>query len=109
MKQHITLAELQSITESQFLKLYRLIRPGKQITDKRIIHFQHSKRFGFDKLLSEINIGKMIEILSNKRWLQIETNSFTSELEVNNKYKLNSYYRSEELCDALWEAVKEVL
>lgn len=134
MKQHITKKDLMSLSENEFLKLYRLVRPNKQIKDDRIIGFYHSKTFGFNKYLSEITIGKMIEILEDKlEHFSLEKHNDKhiginiGSLYENGKYKpkllysspkwLKSDYTDKEneeylnsiYCDSLWIAIKEVL
>jgi len=74
MKQHIDLEQLRTIAQKNdydtFAEFYRLIRNDKNTSYNSIKRFydrlRNGETLGFDKLLSEINIGKLIEILNNK-------------------------------------------
>lgn len=62
-----------------------------------------------DKMVSErITIGKMIEILGND-FKFISYHDEPDEWVVNRMTHNSRSYRADNLCDALWEAVKEVL
>jgi len=71
------------------------------------------------KLLSpdiphDMNIGQMIEFLDDFAEFSIEQGELVETREVVDIYKITFTYPSKmakklELCDALWEAVKEVL
>ena len=114
MKQHITLEQLKELSEDQFVKLYKLIR-AKEVTDKRIAGFYDSiiigGGFGYKKLLSEINIGKMIEILKHQKTFN---DTFEIGYECYSRDELDlftlsngvGYYNENiSLCDLLWEAI----
>lgn len=95
MKQYITDDQLQEISLEQQIKLHKLIRGDIQ-------------RHPF--LASEVTIGKMIEILDPKEETiftmckMVSANPPIYEITVN-----GDYYYGENMCDALWEAVKSIL
>ncbi|MFA7020971.1 MAG: hypothetical protein WC215_05400 [Bacilli bacterium] len=100
MKQHITEKQINELSETELDKLY---------------YFTGSLEDDGIKLLS---IGEMIEFLDS---FDLEVNISKPHLtqydvSIYDKYtdrvtlKPNlGFYQSEELCDALWEAVKEAL
>lgn len=73
--------------------------------DLDVYKTEEYKQLGILPLLS---IGDMIELLNpeNNTYIQIESKPRTKEYEVWQKMLL---FEKKELCDALWEAVKEVL
>lgn len=98
MKQHITEEELNTLSSEQQTKLHKLVRGDIQRHP-----FRHT----------EVTIGKMIEILSNKYKLLNITNIYarlgegTPGWGVFNPKLFD--IRADELCNALWEAVKQTL
>ena len=94
MKQHITKKQLNELNEKQAKKLRDYLTnhspnliPGD---------FMWKDRW----LLTKLNIGQMIEFLDEK-WLEILGDWSGSDCDY--------FPDNKELCDALWEAVKEVL
>lgn len=102
MKQHITVEQWCELDFDKQLKLVEWCD-------------SHDYKIGSKKRI--LSIGQMIEFLENKYWeeefndLSIYPSFCDDELDIPecitgwNVGKHNSY----ELCDALWEAVKEVL
>lgn len=89
MKQHITIEQLNELSSD---------------ADFKLRGWMDSKGYGgYDYLPS---IGKMIEFLGTS-WMVNNRNSI-GEWEVERRDGMESFENSE-LCDALWEAVKEVL
>ena len=99
MKQHITYEQIQEIDAKIVFDLFGFHRDANTECDSIIKE---------NRIHPSVTIGKMIEILNNEGNLiiiKIE-NEWTASLVT----YLNSFdYDSDELCDALWEAVKEVL
>jgi hypothetical protein len=95
MKQHITLSQLNVLSEE-----------GKRR------YWAYSKNRGWRRPDSDYDlwsIGQMIEFLDEKRkgkWF-LHTQDRILYWGENNEYSYD-YYDSE-LCDALWQAVKEIL
>lgn len=100
MKQHITMEQFHELDMKQDTKLRMLLNRKPSLIPKAC------------------NIGKMIEILGDK----LTEISFVHDGDITfgEKRKAGAYIRfsgenldinyfSEELCDALWQAIKEVL
>lgn len=106
MKQNITKTQFNELTEKAKIKL-------RKWWWKDSINESY---FGDpDEGLYQLSIGQMIEFLGNRNWpfLEIHQGKKLHEgLEVDNwsveTVNPDEEYQSEELCDALWEAVKEV-
>lgn len=108
MKQHITEKQLNELTIEQSAKLMY--------------------SFGNDDLAGgeDVTIGKMFEILNdfpnnyitsirpkfkkenNKSYVELGIKDLMAEEECIDSWYLKGFH-SEELCDALWQAIKEIL
>ena len=106
MKQHITVEQLYEFIENE----------RKGFIDKRIdaITDLVGKHYGTNDVAEKMNIGKMIEILEEATHYsqQIINECGRYSISVNEKAGYatgweTKYYN--ELCDALWEAVKSIL
>jgi hypothetical protein len=98
MKQHITVEQAKEISAEQFYSLFDEIVERKNWTE-----YHHKK----------ITIGKMIEILGDEIAEMSPTWNDDNKIirwavDVCNA-NYGGWFSSEELCDALWEAVKKVL
>ncbi len=103
MKQHITEKELEKFCEENENEATKLIK----IISKDIDFIP----LGTENLIfaEKVNIGKMIEILEQDNKLLDITNTYHPKhagwgIIINGKE-----IKSQELCDALWEAVKTIL
>jgi len=113
MKQHITVEQLEELEPEKYIKLVEK-EYGTSMCNK-YAKIENCKRL--------FNIGKLIEILENKfdKSYSIE---FKKKSDFNDDYACGKYelfvlssnyggvvlYKeNDELCDALWQAVKEVL
>ena len=94
MKQYITLKQLDELSKEQADKLYEWYQ--------KIDSFENSE---FPPYLS---IGQMIEFLRTDK-NNIYTIYQSDLVKSNVDGKTEKIIKYEELCDALWEAVKEVL
>jgi len=101
MKQNITQEQLDELTTRQRKKLEDWV-------------FENITKT-VNKFIPLLSIGQMIEFLEDNKeggWeiynlpVQISNDKILGLFVVNNYGK---YYRRPELCDAIWEAVKEVL
>lgn len=103
MKQTISTDQLMELTEEQFEALFKLInwKPiawfGKSTLE--------SNGCISDVLCHILSIGQMIEILDNKQ-LNMQQCGGKWEVIYNIYGKI---YRSNELSDALWSAIKSIL
>jgi len=103
MKQHITVEQLDSLTIKQKHELERFFNP--ELDDDYM--------WGLNSL--EVTIGKMIEFLTMKGqnfWINYDRNPDLFTLTKGKKPypdDPNLEHLTPELCDALWESVKEVL
>jgi hypothetical protein len=106
MKQHITveqLFELQDyklaeVMDEEFQNAVRNLNCNPYMSDTE-------KDNLIEVLAEQVTIGKMIEILYNHTCdIVIESAGCNWYVDIN-----TGIYKSRELCDALWEAVKEVL
>lgn len=107
MKQHITVEQLDELTG---------------IEKRKLLKWQQSKEYDHfhdidgSSELSEMSIGEMIEFLDEHKEGEINLESGPYNHGVDT-YKIGNYeFKNNcligwdgELCDALWEAVKEVL
>jgi len=113
MKQHITVEQMKEIEDKTLAKYMPL-------------EFTHSLEavcyygaesatgiIGLNKMAEMITIGKMIEILKSKgvNWFEVGYPEIkeTREKKVFIKITKDLYFWGDNLCDALWEAVKYVL
>lgn len=96
MKQHITPSQAEEITEEQFYSLFDEIVYRKDWAD-----YHHKK----------VTIGKMIEILRKYDLDMVDNNYREREwsVDLNKIHSDDRLFRNNELCDALWEAVKSTL
>jgi len=112
MKQHITLEQLNELREKQKEKLIKWykIQPEQLWTLKENLPNSSYYWSGFrileemkhnEDMLPVFSIGQMIEFLEPHLKMTIE-----HEVDM---WFVDDYYNERELCDALWEAVKEVL
>lgn len=93
MKQHITPKQAAEISEYQFASMFdcNFVR-RKDWTD-----YHHKK----------VTIGKMIDFLVDRKWdicIEMNDKNFLVKNNIDEKE-----YLEKELCDALWEAVKDNL
>lgn len=119
MKQHITIEQLNELSKPSKKKLMNSIdnifylNAQKQFPGIATTHWHEDKNY----LLS---IGQMIEFLSKHREIVVVTNGLGSLTGLPNflwkaggggvgENMEDNLKTSDELCDALWEAVKEVL
>ena len=114
MKQHIDLEQLRTIAQKNdydtFAEFYRLIRNDKNTSYNGIKRFYDRLRsyetLGFDKLLSEINIGKLIDIASEDDSIDIKGYILANTWLVETKA---ACYIEDNLVDALFIAMCRVL
>ena len=103
MKQHITVEQLNELSEktlSNYMVVVGYTVSQEGITKKDI------------ELLPLANIGQMIEFLDEQKKFHFISLEGVPEWVVSfGEYLREDAYfsRDKELCDALWEAVKEVL
>ncbi len=100
MKQHIDVLQLKEIEENQKEKLAYLLDNWNEYKIKE-------GHLSNNDIASQTTVGKMIEILYNANkdvYYNQDSTLSQCELQVDGEM-----YRSTELCDALWEAVKSVL
>jgi len=115
MKQHITVKQLEELSDKDVCKLNTLLRHEWDLTK------QEFEKYNWEKVLEETakycNIGKMIDILDEKCYDYTIYKYWNSkDVPVVESYdtlmiqKSKNYYKigfdDKELCDALWEAVK---
>jgi len=111
MKQHITVGQLNQshILDALNLAVILEISPNDYRNDEEL-----------DKMVSEkMTIGEMIEIIGHNNCLTLEQeNVIPNDSNYGLKWVVRIFhdidcpvkeYEAEELCDALWEAVKRVL
>jgi len=92
MKQYITVEQLEELTNKQYNSIFGTLGDAVTMGD----------------MSRAINIGKMIEILDDKISHIGPMNEFRC-VDVYDDDGVAVEYFEKELCDALWEAVKEVL
>ena len=125
MKQHITVEQLNELSEKSKEKLWDwCLEIGRIGTEYKKEHKDCPSPHTGDcvtYVLPLLSIGQMIEFLDEHTNLRITKYIITPneidkqdlweiETRVSPVFKYNDLYtRSEKLCDALWEAVKEVL
>lgn len=100
MKQHISVEQVNEIEKWESI-----------LIDLELFEIKHIKEGVTDREIAEvITIGKILEILNNK--------DFNIELEILcfSKVKISRcdldkplVYEEKELCDALWECIKDIL
>jgi hypothetical protein len=118
MKQYINSSQLKELLPDQFRRLCKLIGNNyySQDTDEQIINsFKKEYLTMYLSILEQTNIGKIIEILDDKYEVEISKDVFTSKecwnVSLFHKEEFIFYkeFIKEELVDALWEAVKEII
>ena len=96
MKQHITKEQFDELTNKQKNVLYLFV--GER--SLRVKKGEASPYLGMP------NIGTMIEFLGEQCWSILRLKTELWSIHDNGGLK---YFREKELCDALWEAVKNKL
>jgi len=112
MKQHITVEQFKELPVKIRKKLVGHSETGNlqfELWEKRESHYL------------QLTIGKMIEILDNSthtydikrsknasNWIVLEYTEHKSDVTLDDRF-IEFRYENKELCDVLWEAVKEVL
>jgi hypothetical protein len=119
MKQHITVAQFNELTKKGRDKLWNWWKPrnGDMFLDFEIgygcLISEKPETFKKKQRFPLLTIGQMIEFLDEQdKILCIDYgSSYVSEMGQTNWRVIfdESQYEDDELCDALWEAVKEVL
>lgn len=94
MKQNITIKQLEELSKTQKDKLRKWINPNL---------YSHDLQASSVGLLS---IGQMIEFLYQKHTIDIDSEERESPMMG---WSVNKKYHALELCDALFEAVKQNL
>lgn len=89
MKQIISAKQLEELSDSAYEKYLDWM-----------IKRDYNQGFGRDHIVP-MNIGQLIEFLDDKEYFNTHLN--------NKPYKSYAWQPKDILCDALWEAVKEVL
>ena len=129
MKQRITVEQLQELTPEQQQKLRELWKPNygdcacevgesdyvEQYKDDPYRHVIENAQNILNNSLPLLDIGQMIELLNNKR-NQAETLEIHAPIGLIDRWcvwyangAFPKRYETHELCDALWESVKEAL
>lgn len=106
MKQHITTKQLNEISIKARIELSKRFNPTKTIEN-----LEGGQIVTYVPLLS---MGQLIEFLDkNKKWkMFLSINHYLNGWGITdgeNQGEKVLYYDEKELCDALWEAVKEAL
>lgn len=101
MKQHITEKQLEELDESKYIEL----------VEKEYGTSSCNKHAKFENCKRMFSIGKMIEILRNEvNGIEITQNGKLWNIRFRiGHIRAPGVWNCHELCDALWEAVKEVL
>lgn len=105
MKQQITVEQMMELSQSAKKKYRKLFPAPSEITYADIHGCQTIRRFRTKEHVALVSIGQMIEFLEEKSHFVI----------IGKKQDYDVYtfpmvvLKNKELCDALWEAVKEVL
>lgn len=101
MKQYITIKQLNELTEKGKNKLLSYLFPGDYWGNIK------ERLSDIPKILS---IGRMIEFLKKHGWFHIETQHdpvFYWDVVIDHKGYGGAMH--EDLCDALWETIKQIL
>ena len=99
MKQQITDKQLNELSEKGAIKLREWSHSKYANDDKDYPNWNNFDKENKYGLLPLLSIGQMIEFLDENRDLEIEAGFEKGIL----------WWKSEELCDALWEDTKEAL
>ena len=108
MKQHITKEQVYELDEKQYYKYLDYFQKMKSMVGS-LVYFEPVED---DKLLPCMSIGQMIEFLDEQNPLGKGFGTVKGTNGLTMYWVVNQYdktYKKEELCDALWEAVKEML
>ena len=109
MKQHITIGQLEELSDKQKEKLIKYMDAKGYLPHGTQMMLNNSGYY----LAQAFSIGQMIEFLDDKRAWNKSIEDYPGNPYVGgNDYCVSLNYwskGSEELCDALWSAVKEVL
>ncbi len=106
MKQHITQKQVMELSNEALIELINY--SNKKGWDGPVIKFKRGKS---EFQLTTLSIGQMIEYVSERKkdihieWLEHDEWGVSSCLDEG----WEDWKRESELCDALWEAVKEIL
>jgi len=113
MKQHITVEQLKELEVGVIIETFFKNNPNKNNLIKNYQNTKEKSDIWYDWVSREITIGKMIEILKSKgvNWFEVGYPEIkeTREKKVFIKITKDLYFWGDNLCDALWEAVKYVL
>lgn len=99
MKQHISPKQVEEITKEQFYSLFN------DLVDRKDYSKYHHKK---------VTIGKMLEVLIEKnivldiKLTSMDTQDNNKGFVVINNIFYSKEYKSKELCDALWKAIKDI-
>lgn len=106
MKQHIAIEQLKELTPKQMDKFLAYMNDKDYMPHGSQMMLHNDGWY----MAQFLNIGQMIEFLDVKVGSPYE-GGFIDYKELEHKWVVNNgpYYYADELCDALWEAVKEVL
>lgn len=104
MKQNITVEQLNELSKKQADKLLEWVNQKKY-------YREDSREYGgsnYDWTLPALNIGQMIEFL-NENFKEEISMGQPNKQEWCFLSKKGKHSNNKELCDALWQVVKEVL
>lgn len=110
MKQHISKEQVLSLTDKQYVGLINaLYETSHKVKDlsrgSAGCDFGNEEPYFTSAMETRTNIGKMIEILSNVKQIEITQGSKWWVMFMDKSLKVSEY----ELYDALWLAIKEIL
>lgn len=101
MKQHITIEQWEELNKDQKCKLYDYF-----LGDSIDFLVSRDER----QLKTQLSIGQMIEFLEENNSIDlIRKSPIGNEWIINHPTTFGVEYIDKELCNCLWEAVKEVL
>lgn len=120
MKQHITIEQLKELTDEEIYTLNTLINNKWNLTKEE---FENYKNYNWNKILEDIarycTIGKIMEILKKNNFLSIyQVNKIPNNSDYGFKWVIELFhhiecpidiYESDELVDALWKGLKDVI
>lgn len=124
MKQRITTEQLEQLTDDQYVKLYRFVRPTTKMKDWTIIC---GRRDGAARgVRKDLNVGNLIgfighliviihpklhEIAGDEKVHSLKDGEWVWNVEVytDDEFSDSIGWIKPELVDALWEAVKYVM
>lgn len=100
MKQHILPKQVEEIKKEQFYSLFNNL-----VYRNDYAKYHHKK----------VTIGKMLEVLTEKnivldiKLTSMDTQDNNNGFVIINNVFYSKEYKAKELCDALWEAIKDIL